>query len=162
MNASSRRSGSSARLSTEDRIDWTRGLLLVAALLGVVILFFVVLGLLQSVGDTKAQITSTASVPAGVRPAAQASVAASAPSVVTSSAPTGVTAVANGFPFVRSGPGQEYPVLATLQDREKVSVIGRNGDGSWLQIMLPSGQRGWSGTNLLVVSGNANTVPVTQ
>jgi uncharacterized protein YraI len=132
-----------------------------AGLLGVAFLFLVVWSLLGSVGGNSAQISSNPSVAANAQPVAQTT-ASSASAAAAPISPTGVTAIATGYPFVRSGPGQEYPVLTSLQDGQKVSVIGRNADSSWLQIMLPSGQRGWSGANLLTVSSQLSGVPITQ
>jgi uncharacterized protein YraI len=177
MALSSRRPDPARRLTAEGHIHWLRGLLIVAAMAGVFIVFFVVLSLLQSVGHETAQIRGVAAIPTGqattqpaaaqatARPAANAAPAAATPSSASATplaSPTGVTAVARGNPYVRSGPGIDSPILTNLQVGETVAVIGRTPDTSWLQIMLPNGVRGWSSASLLGVSGNIGNVPETQ
>ncbi|MBC8254280.1 MAG: SH3 domain-containing protein, partial [Ardenticatenia bacterium] len=45
---------------------------------------------------------------------------------------------------VRAGPGTEHPVVASAERGETLTVVGRNEDASWLEVMLPEGQRGWA------------------
>lgn len=40
---------------------------------------------------------------------------------------------------VRSGPGTDHPVVSGLSLNDAVTVIGRNADGSWLQIVRGNG-----------------------
>jgi uncharacterized protein YgiM (DUF1202 family) len=57
-------------------------------------------------------------------------------------------------PFnVRSGPGLDFPVLATLAASRYYVLTGRNADGSWLYIRLADGSTGW-------VSNTAATAPL--
>lgn len=53
---------------------------------------------------------------------------------------------------VRSGPGLNFPILATLPLNQVVTLEGRNADGSWLQIRLAGEQLGW--VNSAFVSPN--------
>jgi len=64
---------------------------------------------------------------------------------------------------VREGPGQNYPVLALLPAGAQVEVTGKNPDGSWWQIVYPSGSasRGWIYAPFTRPSNTAG-VPVVQ
>jgi pSer/pThr/pTyr-binding forkhead associated (FHA) protein len=64
---------------------------------------------------------------------------------------------------VREGPGQEYPVLGLLPVNTQVEVTGKNSDGSWWQIVYPSGsaERGWIYAPFTRPSNTGN-VPVVE
>jgi putative lipoprotein len=76
-----------------------------------------------------------------------------------------------GFPFftvsagdgvnVRSGPGTEFPVVASLPGATTGEVTGITEDGQWLSIIAPQspGGLGWIAAGLVTVSGLEN-VPV--
>jgi hypothetical protein len=65
-------------------------------------------------------------------------------------------AAANTPTNVRSGPGLGYGIIAGLQSGEKVSLIGRNDDSTWLNIDLPGEQVGWVFAQLLAVNSGLN------
>jgi len=44
---------------------------------------------------------------------------------------------------VRSGPGTNYPVIASVKQGDSLQVMARNQDANWIEIMLSSGRRGW-------------------
>lgn len=44
---------------------------------------------------------------------------------------------------VRNGPGVGYTVVEILSRGNQVQVIGRNYNGSWIQIRTPAGHVGW-------------------
>jgi hypothetical protein len=142
----------------ETQIRWARGALIVASMIGVFLIFFVVLSLLEYGSKDNPQIRGLA--PVSVSTTATAT--AQAAGTPTPASPTGVTAVVHQAPYVRSGPGIDYPILSNLQDGMVVSVIGRTPDGSWLKVQAPSGVLGWSGALYLTPSGGVSNVPVTQ
>lgn len=57
---------------------------------------------------------------------------------------------------VRSGPGTSFSIIRVLSAGETVPLLGRNSDGSWLQI-----SDGWISSQFVVVSGNIQNLPVT-
>ncbi len=62
---------------------------------------------------------------------------------------------------VRSGPGMDYPKIATLKKDQTAVVTGRDPEGFWWEIKLPDSDtgRGWISKDY-VVAQNASNVPV--
>jgi uncharacterized protein YgiM (DUF1202 family) len=52
---------------------------------------------------------------------------------------------------VRGGPGTETAVDTTLEPGTEVRVLGRNSDGSWINIQLDDGTEGWVSAELLEI-----------
>lgn len=78
-----------------------------------------------------------------------------------SPAPQAVTAVATDVLNIRQGPDRTTPSLGKLQPNQTVTVIGRNGEGTWLQIQRPDGAGdGWVSAAFVTVTGDINTLPV--
>jgi uncharacterized protein YraI len=65
---------------------------------------------------------------------------------------------------VRSGPGTAYPIAGAGPVGETATVIGRNSDGSWLQVEYPAGQdgTGWLFAELVQVTGSLDEVAVVE
>jgi hypothetical protein len=65
---------------------------------------------------------------------------------------------------VRKGPGTNYPVIGQLQQNDVVEIVGKNADGSWLQIVYPTGTigRGWISAFYAQVSGSLASIPVVE
>jgi serine/threonine protein kinase/uncharacterized protein YraI len=62
----------------------------------------------------------------------------------------------------RSGPGSNYPAVATVEADESLQIIGISEDLAWYQVMLPEGIPGWvpaSGA-AITTSGDLNIVPI--
>lgn len=57
---------------------------------------------------------------------------------------------------LRSGPGTNYGVLGGLKAGERVEVVGKNTDGSWLQVETATGKTAWVKASLVNASGVAN------
>ena len=58
---------------------------------------------------------------------------------------------------VRIGPGVIYGLIAGgLNPGAEVQLIGRNNDASWLNIIMPSGERGWIFATLVDVNPSVN------
>ncbi|MCI0394793.1 MAG: SH3 domain-containing protein [Chloroflexi bacterium] len=70
--------------------------------------------------------------------------------------PGDADAAANTAANVRSGPGLSYGTVASLQTGERVSLIGRNEDRSWLQIEKSDGKQGWVFATLLTVNSSVD------
>ncbi len=86
--------------------------------------------------------------------------------VTTNSGDTGdADAVVNVGANIRLGPGLTYGTLADgATPGMKLSLIGRNADASWLNIVMPDGQEGWIFSSLVTVSSavNVNDLPVVE
>lgn len=67
---------------------------------------------------------------------------------------SGPTATATGAVNVRSGAGLNAPVLGQLRKGEQVTVLGRNADGSWLEIRWAWGT-GWVSASYISTAGGA-------
>ncbi|MBI4671438.1 MAG: SH3 domain-containing protein [Chloroflexi bacterium] len=77
--------------------------------------------------------------------------------------PQPVTAVATDVLNIRQGPARTTPSLGKLQKGQSVTVVGRNGDASWLQIQIPDKtDLGWVSAEFVTVNGDVNSLPVTS
>ncbi len=73
---------------------------------------------------------------------------------------TGVTVEPFRGANVRSGPGVNYDVIATLQQEQVVAATGRSDSFSnWLQVDL-GGRRGWVAYFTVAVTGDVNSLPI--
>lgn len=61
---------------------------------------------------------------------------------------------------VRSGPGTEHPVIASIDKDTMVVLEGRNSLLSWLLVRSPDGTRGWVSASYLTLSNGANILSV--
>src|SRR5690606_38768590 len=73
----------------------------------------------------------------------------------------GVTATTAVNLNMRQGPGTNHPVLGWVPVGERVAVLGRNADNSWI-FGEYNGKQGWMAGWYLNVSGDLNSVPVTS
>lgn len=63
---------------------------------------------------------------------------------------------------VRSGPGVQFGPIARVHQGMEVSVLGRNGDATWAQIIIPDDGRGWVNAKYLNLSVPLSTLPDTS
>ena len=62
---------------------------------------------------------------------------------------------------VRSGPGTDYPVLATLPAGSRLTPVGRDGAGQWVQVCCVAGdQYGWVLAELVDLAVDLADLPV--
>ena len=62
---------------------------------------------------------------------------------------------------VRAGPGTEYPVLATLPAGSRLTPVGRNAEGRWVEVCCVAGdQYGWVLAELVDLAGDLTGLPV--
>lgn len=74
---------------------------------------------------------------------------------------TGYLIVNTGALNVRSGPGAQYTVLATVAGGDELDVIGQNdGRENWWFVELANGQRGWVNNIHVLIRGDLSDVPV--
>jgi N-acetylmuramoyl-L-alanine amidase len=61
---------------------------------------------------------------------------------------------------VRSGPGQFFSKIGRLVSGQSISLVGRNGDNSWLLAQLQDGSTGWVDGRYIVTSYPLGNLPV--
>ena len=62
---------------------------------------------------------------------------------------------------VRSGPGTDYPVLATLPAGSRLTPVGRDAAGRWVEVCcVAGGQYGWVLAELVDLAGDLTGLPV--
>lgn len=83
------------------------------------------------------------------------------PSAVRSQDAPAVLAEAIKQANVRAGPGTNYPQLGTITSGTKYPMIGRSARFPWYLIRLPETE-GWVFVDLVTVTGDPNTVPITE
>jgi hypothetical protein len=61
--------------------------------------------------------------------------------ITPSSGTANIVTVTWTFANIRSGPGNNYPVVTTVKQGDKLTVIGESGE--WFNVRLENGQQGW-------------------
>lgn len=109
----------------------------------------------------------TPSVPSPTGTARPALSATATPSLTATSTPTATPGVAVVRPGpaqglnVRAGPGTDYPVLATLPAGSRLTPVGRDGAGQWVQVCCVAGdQYGWVLAQLVELAVDLTGLPV--
>ncbi len=78
-------------------------------------------------------------------------------------APQVVTATTTEVLNIRQGPARTTASLGKLPKGATVTVVGRNGDGTWIQIKIPDKtDLGWVSAEFVTLNGDVNTLPVTS
>jgi len=77
---------------------------------------------------------------------------------------TATVTTANERLNVRAGPGTTYAIVAKAQSGAEYAVIGRNADGSWVQIALSeaSDEYGWVAASYVQMSGAVESLTVSD
>lgn len=65
-----------------------------------------------------------------------------------------------GLVNLRSGPGTNSGVLLGVNTGEEVLVLGRNQNGSWLQVRIANGTQGWMSALYIRTGGPVDSYPV--
>lgn len=77
--------------------------------------------------------------------------------------PKQVTATTTDVLNIRQGPARTTTAIGKLPSGTTVTVVGRNADGSWLQIQIPEkDQLGWVSADFVTVEGDVNSLPVVE
>ena len=63
---------------------------------------------------------------------------------------------------LRSAPSRDLDSVFVAALNDSFSVVGRSGDGEWVQVVLPDGTLAWALVTAVQVSADINTLPVTQ
>jgi serine/threonine-protein kinase len=78
--------------------------------------------------------------------------------------PTPATPVAQALRslIARGGPGQQYPILATVPADREIAILGISEDGNWYKVLLPDGKEAWLASSAASVStsGDVRSVPL--
>ncbi len=61
---------------------------------------------------------------------------------------------------VRSGPATTYAIVAKAQDGAPLSLLARNADGSWVQVVVDGGTTGWVSARFIATDGSMDALPV--
>lgn len=83
---------------------------------------------------------------------ASAEEAAAAPQTVSATATNGMN--------VRSGPGLAYTIVGAMQTGDTAAITGKNPQGDWWQVTLPTGQQGWVYSPLVTTAGETASIAV--
>jgi uncharacterized protein YgiM (DUF1202 family) len=67
--------------------------------------------------------------------------------------------IAPGQVNIRSGPGDDYEIIGTLNPDIRMPVIGRSADNNWWQIEITADNKGWVAGDLVEVA-NPDSAPV--
>lgn len=73
--------------------------------------------------------------------------------------PSRTEAIAKGS-NLRTGPGTNYDKAGTLIKDQKVEIVGKNTDGSWLQVKTADGKVAWVSASLVTITGGVALVEV--
>jgi len=71
-----------------------------------------------------------------------------------------VYALTQGNTNMREGPGTDFAVSSTEPDSTPLLVVGRTGDGKWLQVRAPDRSGGWVATGLVALAVEVDAAPV--
>lgn len=61
---------------------------------------------------------------------------------------------------LRNGPGATFAILGTIPVGTRVTVVGRNEDSTWLQVIPPSGIQGWVPIDFVDVAGDISKLVI--
>lgn len=84
--------------------------------------------------------------------------ATATPTPISLANATGI--VNTGALNVRSGPGVQYNVIAAVYFGDVVTLLGRNGDATWLYIQTAAAVRGWVNARYITPSVAVTSLPV--
>ncbi|MCL4870966.1 MAG: SH3 domain-containing protein [Anaerolineae bacterium] len=73
---------------------------------------------------------------------------------------TPMATVATGALNVRTGPGVNYSIITAIHQGTTVTLLGRNGNGSWVKVRLSGGSEGWVNASLITPTVAIATLPV--
>ena len=63
---------------------------------------------------------------------------------------------------VRTGPGTAFSIIGTVEQGGRFDIGGRNGAGDWLEFCCVNGQRGWIYAQLVILSVDVSTIPISE
>lgn len=75
---------------------------------------------------------------------------------------TGQATVNTGAQNVRSGPAANFSIIARLTRGDVVTLVGRNGDARWVQVVTSGGVNGWMSARYLLPNVPIASLPVTS
>jgi uncharacterized protein YgiM (DUF1202 family) len=114
-------------------------------------------GSLTSLADMVAQNVATPAVMGTASALPMGTAAANATTVPSVAGPTAIINVASLN--VHEGPGSAFNVLGTLSSGTVVPIVGRNADGSWIQVTTDFGM-GWISIDLVITKNYFGNAPV--
>lgn len=136
-----------------ERIDWMsilRNRFILAGLAMLVLLLLIAIILFAVGGDDD----DASNAAAGVEPTPGAE--------TTPVLGPGLAGVMRATATMRNGPGSTYAILGTIPRDTVVTVVGRNEDETWFQVIYPPGSqlRGWVQASLIDVEGDTSELVI--
>lgn len=114
-------------------------------------------------GEEVAEVTPTPEPTTAAPAAAAGGAQATRPATASAGAPGDATAVVNVPANVRTGPGVSYGTIAGGASAGTIlKLLGRNDQGNWLNVTLPTGEEGWILKELVTINTgfDANSLQV--
>ena len=71
-------------------------------------------------------------------------------------------AVGQSLTNLRSGPGVGYEILAEVQTRTPLAVLGKSASEQWIKVLTPAGLEGWMFLLPLELNIPLDSIPVTE
>ncbi len=84
------------------------------------------------------------------------------PSPTVTLTPTPFIVLDAGSTALREGPGLEFPLVAELGPEIPITVVGRNTEGTWLQLCCVNGNAVWVAATGVRVVNDVSAVPLVQ
>jgi len=126
---------------------------------------------LASPTETPVALYTAVPAPGATQPAAptpppptptQSATPTETPSPTPTLTPTPFIVLDDGRTALREGPGVEFPIVAELGPNIPITVVGRNTQGTWLQLCCVNGNAVWIAASAVRVVNDVSTVALVQ
>jgi hypothetical protein len=68
--------------------------------------------------------------------------------------------VTNNVLNLRGGPGTNYPRVGQVSRNDKLKILGKNPEGTWIKVVAPNGDEAWVILTYVTVNVSLNDVPL--
>jgi LysM repeat protein len=83
------------------------------------------------------------------------------PALSVSAQAGSAAAVNTGRLNVRTGPGVQFPAITSLPLNTQIILVGRAPSGTWVEVQIPDGRRGWVNSILIRTYADLSLLPIT-
>jgi spore germination protein YaaH len=70
--------------------------------------------------------------------------------------------VSNNVLNLRAGPGTNYAIAGQVQRNDKLKILGKNPEGTWIKIAAPNGTEAWVILTYVTMNVSLNDVPLAE